>query len=144
MKLYPKKINSLDALEREKARLKRRKKALDREDLLPDGLFGGSGSGAGGVAGMLGDALHFKSPALNIVKDIAVKVVSRMMEQGGEEEPEAPKKSAHREPEQKEGKSVLHRLAWEFIGGYLKWKAIELSYKGIRYYVRRRKEGSEE
>ena len=43
--------------------------------------------------------------------------------------------------EKKRGKNPLKAIAFEFIGGYLKWKAIELSYKGIRYLLKKRKEG---
>ena len=34
-------------------------------------------------------------------------------------------------------------IAIEFIGGYLKWKAIELSYKGIKVIVKKSKEKKE-
>ena len=40
----------------------------------------------------------------------------------------------------KKGRNPLKVVAVEFIGGYLKWKAIELSYKGIRYLIKKRRE----
>ena len=45
----------------------------------------------------------------------------------------------------KAAKSPLGIIAKEFIGGYLKWKAVELSYKGIRLIIkaRRNKEDDE-
>jgi hypothetical protein len=35
---------------------------------------------------------------------------------------------------------LLVDLAYEILGGYLKWKALELSYKGVKYMVKKRKE----
>ena len=37
------------------------------------------------------------------------------------------------------GKKVLGTVAKELLGGYLKWKAAELAYKGVASFVRSRK-----
>jgi hypothetical protein len=40
----------------------------------------------------------------------------------------------------KKEKNALEKLAWEVLGGYLKWKALELSFKGAKYLMRKRRE----
>jgi len=140
MKLYPKKLNSLNALEREKARLLRKKKAMDKEDFLSLGALAGGRKGkeeAGGIWESLGDVVQPSNPVLGIVKDIVMSLIAKAT---AAKEPAA---EPHESAPKKKKKSILHRLAWEFVGGYLKWKAIELSYKGIRYYMRKRKEEAE-
>ena len=37
-------------------------------------------------------------------------------------------------------KKVVMRLATELIGGYVKWKAVELGYKAVKSYAKARKE----
>ncbi|MCF8451063.1 MAG: hypothetical protein K9G49_14415, partial [Taibaiella sp.] len=43
----------------------------------------------------------------------------------------------------KKGGNMLGTAAREVIGGYLKWKAIELSYKGVTLIIRKQKKKKE-
>ena len=114
MKLYPKNLRNVKDLEKEKARLLKKKQKLDQEEVIPGlGIITGSGKDGKSDKGIIISRISKKADANQSV-----------------EQPDEP---------QEKGRSIPKRLAIEFIGGYLKWKAIELSYKGIRYYIKKRK-----
>ena len=132
MRLYPKKLRSVADLEREKQLLRKESKQLDNEEFLSvDGLMGKSGGG-----GSLIDMLPISNP---IVSQVVKIVAGRLTRKA-----KAPKAAPRAEYGEEKKDSLLKRGAVEFIGGYLKWKAIELSYKGIRYLIKKRKENREQ
>ena len=131
MALYPKKLKNREDLEREKRALLREKEELEKSDPFSiEGLLGNSKKEGGeeGPGGLF-DLLQGSGPLAGIISGLVKKGFEKM-----------DKKSGAAKPEEKKENSLLKSLAKEFIGGYLKWKAIELSYKGIRYLIRSRKE----
>ncbi len=146
MKLYPKKLRSLDELEREKARLMKQSRKLDNMDFL-SGINLGSSKKEGKKesndkeeSGLLGTIMQFlpvSKDVSGILKDFVLPLILKKIgkadtNNGGQE-----KKS------ESKGGNLLKTLAWEIAGGYLKWKAIELSYKGIRYLIKKQKSRKE-
>jgi len=141
MGLYPKRLRGVKDLEREKASLLKEIKQLEKEDIFPGAsLFGAEKEGdtkndlAGGILNMLSGK--------NALADIVIGMVKGRLAKGrtrDKDEEDEGKKSGQKRPEKKE-KHLLRSIAKEFIGGYLKWKAIELSYKGIKYLIRNRGE----
>ncbi len=137
MKLYPKKLRSIDDLEQEKQILRKEIKQLDKEQFLSlDGLLGKKGSkgedtGIDVLSTVL-DFLPISNPVVSQVVKLAVGWFSK--------KEDVPKSGPWKEDTvKKPGKSLLQKAAIEFIGGYLKWKAIELSFKGIKYIIKKRK-----
>lgn len=136
MKLYPKKLSDIKSLEKEKARLLRKKGKLEQGNILLSGILSSSGNKGGKdddddtAAGSGNELFALAEPLIQIARDI---VIARLT-----------KKSAPAEKEnepavsQKKKNSILKRMAFEFIGGYLKWKAIELGFKGLRRLLRAR------
>ena len=139
MRLYPKALRNIDALEKEKKRLLKESQRMEEQDFLSlEGIFQGKkGAGkkdAGDAEFSLLDYLPISNPVINLLVKKAASWFS-------ERKSTAKNKEKEQDPtEGKTGKSKLESLAFEFIGGYLKWKAIELSFKGARYLIRKKKE----
>ena len=146
MRLYPKKLRSIEDLEREKRLLRKETRALEADDNFTlEGLMkGGSDSkpgkkkknkeapkegtskeekGGHPILGLLGIDNPIAEMAMGFIESKFASVKNDLMAKGA-----------------KKGKNALLYVAKEFIGGYLKWKAIELSYKGVKYLVNKRKE----
>jgi hypothetical protein len=133
MRLYPKKLRSLADLEREKQLLLKKNRQLDDEEFLP-GVEGLMTKGAS--AGALLDILPISNP---LVSQVVKVVIGRLGKK--DKEPKVAPVAERR----KNGKdSLIKKAAIEFVGGYLKWKAIELSFKGIKYLVKKRAEAKKE
>lgn len=134
MKLYSKKLRGIEDLEREKKRLKKQAKQLDKEDFMSLGKTGDKKkSGSAEKSSSLLEMLPIDNPIISLLLPIIEKkLLSRIG--GGKESSRklvdtgAPKKN------------IPLFIAKEFIGGYLKWKAIELSYKGVKRLIKKRKE----
>jgi hypothetical protein len=142
MNLYLKKLRNTDDLEKEKQRLLKHRKRLEAEGILSlQNLTGFGGDQASGKknekssGGDASDLLSLATPLIGLVTDIvgnrlagdgiangkgsfAKKMLMRAMGAGG---------------------SVLKGPIKELVGGYLKWKAIELSYKGVKLVVQHKK-----
>ena len=128
MKLYPKRLRSMDDLERERRALQREIKQMDKEEILSvEGLLGKSEGGD--VFDKIIDMLPVSSPlmktGIGIVKDILKKRNAKA------------KATEKKVPHEKKGPGIVARAAREFIGGYINWKAVELSFKGLKYLVNR-------
>ncbi len=125
MALYPKKLNGLAALEREKARVRKSLEAMQAESTASvESLLAGKLPGLGGIGE------NESSPSFDIGS-----IVSGAMEyfsNGGG--------IADRISGFLKGKvgGMAARLAKEVLGGYLKWKAVTLSYKLIRKWMKSR------
>jgi hypothetical protein len=146
MRLYPKRLRGIEDLEREKRLLRKETRALDADDTFSlEGVMKGGDSktrkkkknkerkeapqeekGKHPLLGLLGID--------NPLAEMAMGFIQSKLAGAGED---VMAKVA------KKGKNILISAAKEFIGGYLKWKTIELSYKGIKYLVNKRKENKE-
>jgi len=138
MRLYPKKLRNIQDLEREQKLLRKQSKKLEKEEFLSlDGLLNSKKEKSKGqdVIGSVIDMLPISNPLIKL----GLKILQGRLSENGNSEA---KKKAKAAPPITTAlhKSKLRAIAFEFIGGYLKWKAIELSYKGIRYYLKKRKE----
>jgi hypothetical protein len=133
MRLYPKKLRNIEDLEREKKLLRKESRDLDIDSLFSvDGILGKKNKDKDD-GGSLFDFLPVSNPVVDLlVKFVQKKLAKKNGDSGASYAPPPEKK--------KKGKNLLKTVAVEFIGGYLKWKAIELSYKGIRHLIKKRKE----
>jgi hypothetical protein len=138
MELYPKKLHNINDLERERIRLlKQVKKIEDKDYNLPGNLFGKKNGGnkkEQAISSKLLDMLPISNPIVKILADIVLQRISK------------PKKvkavqvdAYYQHQSGVKVKSKIKALAIEFIGGYLKWKAIELTYKGARRLINARR-----
>ncbi|MBX2905958.1 MAG: hypothetical protein KF744_07975 [Taibaiella sp.] len=133
MKLYEKKLSGRADLRKEKRRLNAELKALEQEPLLSlDDVVGeAQGLGAGLLQNIMPLAGSFSGPVIGIVSNLAGRFLNRKRSD-----------KRHRDEEEEEGEThpnVLTSVAKEVLGNYLKWKALELSYKGISLVVKKRK-----
>jgi hypothetical protein len=136
MKLYPKKLRNIDDLRKERKRLMKETAQLETEGISLAGLAAAGASGNDDKASFL-DYLPISNPLVRQLLDFAISRLTK-------KKTKSPKECEDDEAPRKSGKSLLKRAAVEFIGGYLKWKAIELSFKGARYIIKKRKEKKEE
>ncbi len=130
MKLYPKKLKSIEELELEKRRLKAELASIEKDDLFS-------------VDDLMGDAAdtitnRFSKSAIGkIMPDVSGSLLSVLT--GAVSDFAAGSKKKGLKGIEKKISSVIGGAAKEFVGGYLKWKAIELSYKGIKMVISRQK-----
>ncbi len=117
MKLYKKQLNSLEELKKEKRRLKNK---LDETQLFsaPESITNETATGSPDLLGAFMEMISSPSAA-GTVGSLAMPLLSM-----------AGKKIS---------KKYLLRFAKEFIGGYAKWKAVEIGYKAARSYIKSRK-----
>ncbi len=124
MKLYNKQLNSIEELRREKQKLKADLNSADKQGLfsLDDVLPGknknngkadndGGGLDIAGIATGLLSSLGNKDTLLSVGLPL-LKVAGNQLEKG-----------------------VVKKILKEVGLGYIKWKAIELSIKGIKHLV---------
>jgi len=140
MRLYPKRLRNIDDLEKEKALLIRKSEELEKEDILSvEGLLGGKKKGEGGS---LLDLLPISNPLVGQL----LKMIQRRFNSYRSKKDDRPKIAnvPVATTEERPRKSKIKAIAIEFIGGYLKWKAIELSFKGIRYLIKSAREKKEQ
>ena len=134
MGFYPKRLRSVKDLEREKELLLKEKLELEQEHFFSiDAITGSkkSGDNASESEG-LGALLEFL-PVSNPLVSLLTKMVQGWFSKKENKAPDDKKRTG-----KKQEKSLLKSIAAEFIGGYLKWKAIELAYKGIKYIIKRK------
>lgn len=120
MKLYSRQLNSLDELKQEKKMLKDRLKQTESEgffslsDILPVSKDGDDGL-MSKLTGMLNDA-----DTKELIMSLAGPALGAL---GNKVE-----------------KQTLKKIAKEFLGSYVKWKAIELAYKGVKMLMDKNKD----
>ena len=144
MKLYPKKLRSVAELEREKARLLKQSRKLDNVDILSGIKLGnskkevkkdnGNNSAESGILDTVFQLLPVSNQVSGLLKDYVLPIILKRTNASASDDAANGLSLGN-----KAGK-VAKKIAWEVIGGYLKWKAVELSYKGIKYLVKTRKE----
>lgn len=134
MKLYKKKLRSVSELEQEKMRLKAAMSDIEKDSLFTvEGIVEEATSDISkkldttGLPGMLQDTLM---PALSSVLGNDSTL--------GSTKKKKDKKSSKR------GSGLIGTVAKEFLGGYLKWKAVELSFKGIKMVISKQKKKKKE
>ncbi|PQJ11017.1 hypothetical protein CJD36_013695 [Flavipsychrobacter stenotrophus] len=151
MKLYPKELNSLKALEQEKRKLHKQLKELGEQEILSmEGIMGKGSKSSGETAAdfdLMSTVLSFL-PISNPLVGPAIKLAQKFIFR----KKEAKEKKViqnyvsaepYHEPVGKKVKKVAKSVAFELITGYLKWKAIELTYKGVKHVIKTRKEKKE-
>lgn len=128
MKIYDRKLSNLQDLRKERARLKNRLKgtnAADKTDKEPSkenflsGLLSGVTSGS-----MLTTVLNVAPTILDIIKNRSLPKAANVQRAF---------------TRQKKSKNFAANLLTDFIGGYIKWKILELSYKGLRKVLKSNK-----
>ncbi len=138
MALYLKKLRNTEDLEREKLRLLKEKKRIEKE-----GFFPGKGKEKKGSDEAESDGSFLENipaslasmawPVGGLVAGIIKNRLGGNGSIGGSLAKTLLKKGL------KGSGRVLGSTAKELIGGYLKWKAVELGYKGLTLVVKRQK-----
>ena len=132
MKMYSRQIKSVADLRKEKARLEKQCRQLEQDAVneVTNIRLPGLGAiaenarakaGSGGLESLLGNIIPGAAPVLKIVEDLIP---------GGSNIAESIRKKTTK---------LAGGAAKEIIGGYLKWKAVELGFRGIRYFISTRK-----
>ena len=134
MKVYPKQLNSLADLKKEQAKLTKQSNELDEADFFSlSNLFGKESTPTAEAEedstenNLLANAIPMLLPMAAPLMGWLGNAFSSM---GGGDITSKIKNST---------KKVLITTGKEVIGGYLKWKAIELSVKCIRYYINKKR-----
>jgi len=150
MKLYLKKLRSAEDLEREKRLLMKEKKQLESEEFFSgislSGIVNNATPSQGGSAQkqpasdtISSGIMSMAAPLAGLLIDIVQQRLAGATKGSGNE-------SAVQsiiDKSVKKGGNFLGAAAKEVIGGYLKWKAIELSYKGVTLIIRKQKKKKE-
>lgn len=124
MKLYRRQLHSVEELRREKLRLEYEKLHTSRSDFFPVREHGKPDHNAGSnFVDFLGSMATAQGP-LQMWLTLAKPVLRAIGKK------KAPKK-------------VLAKAAREVLLGYAKWKLIEMTYRGIRMYIRRQQRKKE-
>ncbi|HXS38070.1 MAG TPA: hypothetical protein VN721_15310 [Flavipsychrobacter sp.] len=136
MRLYPKRLNGLEDLKREKQILSYIKKQTEDEDFFPK-IQLGSKKSSKGIFSVISSLLSSES---GLEKGIALAgplmglFKSRRNKKKAKEE-----YRANKEPH----KNVFKSFLIGFVTGYLKWKAIEAAAKLIINFIKSRKKDSD-
>ena len=136
MRLYPKKLRSVEDLEREKKLLRKETRRMEEDEFLSlESIFNkkSGDNDSGGFASLL-DLLPVSNPLVGTVINL---IKQRISGKADKPKQDTDNNSGDRK---KKGRSPVKKIAVEVIGGYLKWKAIELSFKGIKHLAKKRKE----
>lgn len=146
MKLYPKKLNNIRDLEQEKKRVRAALSRLDSEEFLPlKSLFDPKKkkNNVEESGFNIGTLLNF-IPVSNPLVAAVVKLVQRKLTKNnvtGKQGPVVANVTISQPPGiMQKAKNFAKGAVLDVVTGYLKWKVIELCYKGIKYYIKTRKE----
>jgi len=138
MRLYPKQINSIEELRLEKQKLLDVSKKTDIRHILSlDDIFSKKKRSEKEVTDDEGNS---SSMAEGLLKEdsIAATVISLAM-------PFLQKTGTKIGSVGKDiGKKVVVSVAKEVLGGYLKWKAVEWSLKGLLHFIKSRKKNKDD
>lgn len=137
MALYAKRLQSLDDLEREKTRLKGKLAALDSQPMIAEDALPWNQLKDLASDGMVTKLLAFVPLASSPIVQTMIGLAKRKFfntEQATASTP-SPKRAAKQEleKEEEEEDNIFLSVALDIAKGYLAWKAIQLSYKGVRY-----------
>ena len=131
MKLYRKKLNSVEELKREYIRLKYQKKQMNAKDLMPklNFLGGDKNERSSKNSGLLElglSLINAKGPL-----QIALAVAGPLIGMIGK----GKKKAAASTP-----KNLLGTLVKDLVIGYVSGKGIQLAMRGAKWYLKKRRE----
>jgi len=142
MKLYNKKLRNLDELQKEKRRLRREKKELDSQELISvDSIL----ASVGGVKGIGSGILQQIMPLISSFSGPALELITKLFRKKKADTAPGTFQPYPTEPHTNSGKTqskhrnVVRSVATEVLGSYIKWKAMELTYKGLSLIVKKRK-----
>jgi hypothetical protein len=133
MKVYPKKLRSVADLEREKRLLRKEAKELDDEPFF--GSKDGKKEGDG-ITGWL-----YMLPVANPIISLLTRLIEKKFGQTNTTPAAAAQSDIHFTTRKAPG---VKGLAIEVIGGYLKWKAIQLAYKAAKNAIKKRNEAKKQ
>lgn len=132
MTLYPKQLHSVAELEKEKARLTLQCGQMEQDTLkdvenfkIPSLIFkreAKSKEASNRLSSLLGDFIPGAAPVLKLIEEFLPGSGSII--------------SDHIKAR---ATKLVTGATKEIMGGYLKWKAIELSFNGVSYLLRNRK-----
>jgi hypothetical protein len=149
MKLYPKEINSMKALDMERKKLRKQLKELDEQEFFslqslmnkqPDGKDEDTAGGFNitSMLSLLPVSNPLIAPLIGLIQNRLARVAEKKKTNKNFVSAEP-----YQEPMGAKVKKVARSVAFELITGYLKWKAIELTYKGVKHIIKTRKEKKE-
>ena len=145
MKVYPKRLKGVRQLQREKKRVKADLAALDQEGWQPKKAAAGNSSkndasrATDGFNALLGFNL-----ASNPVASIILKIIDRRLVKQAADSGKSGGKNTGNPPATvaQKAKLMAKRVGIDFVTGYLKWKAIEVTYKIAKKYIKQRNAAS--
>lgn len=135
MKLYNKKLDSVEALKREKIRLRYERRSTKHSDLNPLGEIGGSKITGSAKAGLLGTAMDLFTAKNNL--QMAMAIARPLLKAMGKRK--ASKQALRAEMGLPKKQSFLKKLFVEVAVGYITGKAVLMAVRAIRIARKRRK-----
>ena len=135
MKMYRKQLNSLEELQREKIRLRYERKRLQAEDLNPLPEWGKNKISGAAKSGLLGTviALVTSDSKMQTALALGKPILNALSKR------KAKKRQIRYAAGLPREKSVAKKIITEIAVNYLIGKAVQLSVKGIRSLVKRKK-----
>ena len=134
MKLYQKQLHSLEELRNEKRRLRKEIQESNNLDLNPLADFGKNNLGSIGKDGSFG--WIFKLLGAKSEMDMLLSLGKPLLNLIGKKKEKQAFASA---PVSRPKSSMLTRLGKEILLGYLTGKALQLTVKGVRSFIKSRK-----
>jgi hypothetical protein len=133
MKLYPKRLNSLEALRREKIRLRYERRHTTVSDLFPVVEIGRSKITGEAKAGLLSTVIELLRAKGDLQMALALfKPVLRALRKRSEQ-----KKAMQEEMGLPKKDSFIRKLVVEILTGYLTGKALQMAVRSIRMALKR-------
>lgn len=147
MKVYSKKLRSVADLERERRRLLKERAEIEEQGLLSmDDVIDSIGNSRmlGGKIPAIISIASRVAPLAGTFAAPLISVVQQWLSSPSAEDDADEKSISEKKTKTKETPSRAKSMAWalgkELIGSYLKWKAMELSYKGVKHIVKKQRE----
>ena len=135
MKLYRKRLDSLEALKREKIRLRYERRHTNVADLNPLSEMGRSKLSGSAKTGALGFLMELASSGSNLQTALTVsKPILQLLRKRKAKTHEI-SRAAGLPPK----KSIVKKAITEIAVGYIIGKAIQMAVRGVQQYIRRRK-----
>ncbi len=134
MKFYPKKLRNIEKLKKERKRLLMERKALEEDGFFSMAALTGKDDHEGKVKGG-GGLLDMIQPENPLVQGIMELLKAKLLQRFN---------NSNNGNEGSPLKAKVVSAAKDVAFGYIKWKAIELSYKGLKYLINKRKSKNQE
>jgi hypothetical protein len=117
----------MDELQQERKALRQQIAQMDEEELLSlDSVLGDKGKGSFDITSLL-SLLPIEGPLLSNAMTLLRRLLHRKS------------KKEHKEKAEGHKHNIFYRAGKDMLMGYVKWKAVEWSFKGMRYLVQQRK-----